>query len=43
MWSQLIDQRMLRVSSVYPKTWISVDTVDQLNLLNGQPATEARP
>ncbi len=43
VWSQLIDQRMLRVSSVYPKTWISVDTVDQLNLLNGQPATEARP
>ena len=43
VWSQLIGQRMLSVSSVYPKTWISVDTVDQLNLLNGQPAIEARP
>ena len=43
VWSQLIAQRMLTVSSVYPKTWISVDTLDQLNLLNGQPVAEARP
>ena len=43
VWSQLIAQRLLMVSSVYPKTWISVDTVDQLNLLNGAAASEVRP
>jgi NDP-sugar pyrophosphorylase family protein len=43
VWSQLIALRKLMVSSVYPKTWISVDTVDQLNLLNGRSASEARP
>jgi NDP-sugar pyrophosphorylase family protein len=35
VWSQLIEQRLLKVSSVYPDQWISVDTVDQLKLLNG--------
>lgn len=35
VWSQLIAQRALCVSSVYPDQWISVDTIEQLNLLNG--------
>jgi NDP-sugar pyrophosphorylase family protein len=34
VWSQLISQRQLAVSAVYPKTWISVDTVEQLSSLN---------
>jgi NDP-sugar pyrophosphorylase family protein len=43
VWSQLIAKRLLMVSSVYPKMWISVDTVDQLNSLNGTIASESRP
>ena len=35
VWGQLIAQRKLLVSSVYPKTWMTVDTVEQLRLLNG--------
>jgi NDP-sugar pyrophosphorylase family protein len=35
VWSQLIAQRKLSVSSVYPKTWIAVDTLAALNTLNG--------
>jgi N-acetyl-alpha-D-muramate 1-phosphate uridylyltransferase len=34
VWRQLIARRELAVSSVYPKTWISVDTLDQLSVLN---------
>lgn len=34
VWGQLIAQRQLIVSEVYPKTWISVDTVEQLTSLN---------
>ena len=30
VWRQLIAQRLLFVSSVYPKQWISIDTVAQL-------------
>jgi len=30
VWNQLIAQRHLIMSRVYPKKWISVDTVDQL-------------
>jgi NDP-sugar pyrophosphorylase family protein len=34
VWEQLIAQRALRVSSVYPSQWFAVDTVDQLRQLN---------
>jgi NDP-sugar pyrophosphorylase family protein len=34
VWGQLIEQRALAMSSVYPKRWIAVDTVEQLNRLN---------
>lgn len=34
VWRQLIEQRALRVSSVYPDKWISVDTWQQLIALN---------
>ena len=30
VWSQLIAQRQLFISDVYPKAWFTVDTVDQL-------------
>ncbi|MBI4887708.1 MAG: NTP transferase domain-containing protein [Acidobacteria bacterium] len=30
IWNQLIARRELRVSSVYPKQWFSVDTLEQL-------------
>jgi len=30
LWKQLILQRQLRVSRVYPKPWFSVDSLDQL-------------
>ena len=36
VWSQLIEKRKLGVSRVYPKRWISVDTVEQLDNLNSQ-------
>jgi NDP-sugar pyrophosphorylase family protein len=29
-WSQLIQQRLLAVSSIYPERWMAVDTVEQL-------------
>ena len=35
VWRQLIARRQLAVSSVYPERWISVDTLEQLNVLNG--------
>lgn len=37
VWQQLIEQRMLSVSSVYPKKWRAVDTVHQLLQLNEVP------
>lgn len=37
VWNQLIAQRALRVSSVYPKAWIAVDTVEHLINLNNAP------
>lgn len=30
VWQQLIAQKKLHVSDVYPKTWISIDTFEQL-------------
>jgi NDP-sugar pyrophosphorylase family protein len=33
IWDQLITQRQLRVSSVYPKHWFTVDTLEQLMTL----------
>jgi NDP-sugar pyrophosphorylase family protein len=37
VWQQLIGQRQLMVSSVYPERWYAVDTVDQLLHLNRTP------
>ena len=37
VWQQLIDQQLLFVSSVYPKKWYAVDTVEQLTTLNESP------
>lgn len=34
VWSELIEQQKLIVSSVYPKTWFAVDTMEQLSQLN---------
>lgn len=38
VWDQLIAERLLFVSSVYPKQWISIDTVGQLEALNRRHA-----
>lgn len=37
VWRQLIEQRQLMVSSVYPKKWFAVDTIEQLASLNKSP------
>src|SRR5687767_11511421 len=37
VWQQLIDQQELYVSSVYPKKWYAVDTIEQLTTLNKSP------
>lgn len=37
VWQQLIDQQRLFVSSVYPKKWFAVDTIEQLTTLNKTP------
>ena len=37
VWQQLIDQEALFVSSVYPKKWFAVDTIEQLMTLNKTP------
>ena len=37
IWQQLINQRQLFVSSVYPKKWFAVDTIEQLTTLNKSP------
>ncbi|HUR99723.1 MAG TPA: sugar phosphate nucleotidyltransferase [Pyrinomonadaceae bacterium] len=34
VWAQLISQKLLHVSSVYPRKWISVDTMEQLARLD---------
>jgi len=34
VWEQLIQQKQLVVSSVYPSKWLAIDTVEQLSLLN---------
>lgn len=38
VWSQLIDRQELFVSSIYPKRWYAVDTLEQLVSLNSAPA-----
>jgi len=37
VWQQLINQQELFVSSVYPKKWFAVDTIEQLTALNQTP------
>ena len=37
VWNQLISKKQLMVSSVYPKRWYAVDTVEQLLSLNRSP------
>lgn len=34
VWQQLISQKQLMISSVYPKKWFAVDTIEQLATLN---------
>lgn len=34
LWGQLIEQKQLCVSTVYPKKWFAVDTLEHLMLLN---------
>ena len=36
-WRQLIILKQLFVSSVYPKRWFAVDTIEQLTTLNKSP------
>lgn len=38
VWTELLKQRKLMVSSVYPKNWFAVDTVEQLTQLNSSRA-----
>ena len=38
VWEQLIRQKELKSSSVYPKKWFTVDTVAQLTELNSMLA-----
>jgi NDP-sugar pyrophosphorylase family protein len=42
VWSQLIEQKKLTVSSVYPKKWYAVDTMEQLSSLNNDQANAER-
>jgi len=37
VWQQLIASQQLFVSSVYPKKWFAVDTIEQLTNLNKSP------
>ena len=37
VWQQLVVQKQLMVSSVYPKSWFAVDTLEQLMSLNKSP------
>ena len=37
VWQQLIAQKQLLVSSVYPLKWMAVDTIEQLATLNKSP------
>jgi NDP-sugar pyrophosphorylase family protein len=37
VWDQLIEKRQLMMSSVYPKKWFAVDTIQQLTALNRSP------
>jgi len=37
LWQQLINSQQLFVSSVYPKKWFAVDTIEQLTSLNKSP------
>lgn len=34
LWNQLMSKRQLMASSVYPKAWYAVDTIDQLMAVN---------
>jgi NDP-sugar pyrophosphorylase family protein len=37
VWDQLMAKRQLVISSVYPKRWFAVDTIEQLTALNRSP------
>ncbi len=34
LWNQLIEQKQLCISTIYPKKWFTVDTLEHLMLLN---------
>lgn len=38
VWSQLIDQQQLFCSSVFPEKWFTIDTIEQLTLMNNSKA-----
>ena len=37
IWQRLIELEQLFVSSIYPKKWFAVDTINQLTMLNQAP------
>lgn len=39
VWQELIKESQMLCSKVYPKEWIAVDTVDQLDSMNGGNST----
>ncbi|WOK05574.1 NTP transferase domain-containing protein [Imperialibacter roseus] len=40
LWSQLIEQKRLYCSDIYPSQWYTVDTIDQLKALNERKSKE---
>ena len=43
LWKQLIAQQQVIASSIYPKSWFSVNTQEQLSKLHDQPIRESQP
>lgn len=39
VWAQLIASGQLLISHIYPKRWISVDTIAQLQMIDGDPVS----
>ena len=38
LWKQLIKQKQLYCSDVYPLKWFTIDTIEQLNILKNNPS-----
>jgi len=43
VWNQLITERQVYSSAIYPKSWFAVDTFDQLSQLNRHSGSETEP